>query len=145
MKYTIFFDESKCVDCGACAVACMDQNDSNVTAGDVPFRTTCTVEQGEHFSYRSLSCLHCENAPCIAACPTGCIKKDEATGFVLCDNVNCIGCRQCLDACPFAQPCFNGDGKKMTKCDGCVDRVKHGLKPACVKVCPFGALRLVAE
>ena len=50
MKYTIFFDESKCVDCGACAVACMDQNDTNVTAGELPFRTTFTVEEGEHFS-----------------------------------------------------------------------------------------------
>lgn len=60
-------------------------------------------------------------------------------------NTNCIGCHSCAMACPFAQPCFNGASGKMTKCDGCVDRVKHGLKPACVKVCPFGALQLLPE
>lgn len=149
MKYVFILDESKCVSCGACAVACMDQNDIDTRAGDTPFRAAFVDEQGPvenpSFTFLSVACMHCENAPCIAACPVGCLKKDEETGFTVYDNTHCIGCHSCAMACPFAQPCFNGGTGKMTKCDGCVERVKLGMKPACVKVCPFGALQLLPE
>lgn len=149
MKYVFLLDESKCVACGACAIACMDQNNIDVAGGDTPFRSTFVQEkaapEGTRFSFLSIACMHCENAPCITACPTGCLRKDEETGFTVYDNTNCIGCHSCAMACPFAQPSFNGEGGKMTKCDGCAERVKHGLKPACVKVCPFGALQLLPE
>ena len=149
MKYVFLLDESKCIACGACAVACMDQNDVEPQNGDTPFRSCFVDEEGEGkhpaFTFMSIACMHCENAPCIAACPTGCLRKDEETGFTVYDNTNCIGCHSCAMACPFAEPCFNGGTGKMTKCDGCVERVKHGMKPACVKVCPFGALQLVTE
>ena len=149
MKYVFVLDESKCVACGACAVACMDQNDIDVAAGDTPFRTVYMGEKGSmsapKFSFLSIACMHCADAPCITGCPSGCLKKDPDTGFTVYDNTNCIGCHSCAMACPFAQPSFNGEGGKMTKCDGCNQRVKHGLKPACVKVCPFGALQLMTE
>lgn len=149
MKYVFMLDEAKCIACGACAVACMDQNDIEPQNGDTPFRNCFVNEKGtgseSQFTFLSIACMHCENAPCIAACPTGCIRKDEETGFTVFDNTNCIGCHSCAMACPFAQPCFNGNTGKMTKCDGCLDRVKQGLKPACVKVCPFGALQMLPE
>lgn len=147
MSYVFLFDESKCISCGACAVACMDQNDIETRSGDTPFRSCFVNEVGEgtqaRFTFLSVACMHCENAPCVAACPTGCLSKDEETGFTLYDNTNCIGCHSCAMACPFSAPCFNGESGKMSKCDGCVERVRHGMKPACVKVCPFGALQLV--
>ncbi|MGI6326458.1 MAG: 4Fe-4S dicluster domain-containing protein [Saccharofermentanales bacterium] len=149
MKYVFVLDESKCVACSACAVACMDQNDIDPLAGDIPFRAAFVDEQGPvedpKFTFLSIACMHCENAPCMIACPTGCLKKDPETGFTVFDNTNCIGCHSCAMACPFAQPCFNDNSGKMTKCDGCVERVKRGMQPACVKVCPFGALSLVSE
>lgn len=149
MKYTIITDEAKCVGCAACAVACMDEKDFSVCGGDAPFRTAFVEEQGSadapRFSFRSISCMHCADAPCIAACPMGCLYQDEVTGFTLYDNAACIACRRCLEACPIAHPRFYGVGGKMTKCDGCAERVKAGMKPACVKVCPFGALQLRKE
>ena len=79
MKYVFVLDESKCVACGACAVACMDQNDIDVAAGDTPFRTVYMGEKGSmsapKFSFLSIACMHCADAPCITGCPTGCLKK----------------------------------------------------------------------
>ena len=148
MRKMFILDMEKCISCGACVVACMDQNDIEPRNGDSPFRQTVTVEEGRGKSatmtFLSLGCMHCENAPCIQACPAGCIRKDPDTNLTVYDNTNCIGCHSCAMACPFAAPCFNREGK-MVKCDGCIERVKAGLLPACVKVCPFQALRLVDE
>lgn len=147
-RLVIDFDAERCVACGACAVACMDQNDLMPCGTQDMFRKIATVEEGSGmqavFTYLSLSCMHCADAPCIAACPCGCLKKDAETGFTVYDNTNCIGCRSCSMACPFSAPTFGEDGK-MLKCDGCGIRVKQGLLPACVQVCPFDALSLGDE
>ena len=148
MKYLIDLDLRRCVACGACTVACMDQNDIEPQFGDRPLRRVTAVEEGEGsgsvFTYLSMACMHCSDAICIAACPVGCISRDEETGFVVYDNARCIGCRSCALACPFGAPTFDRSGK-MRKCDGCNDRVKAGLEPACVRVCPVSALKLTTE
>ena len=148
MSYIFLLDTKRCVGCGACAVACMNQNDFDPGSGAAPFRQCFSVEMGEgkddKISYMSLACMNCVDAPCIQGCPVGCLKKDPETGFTVCDNTNCIGCHSCAMACPFSAPCFNEEGK-MIKCDGCVERVRHGLQPACVRVCPYGALKLVEK
>lgn len=148
MRYNIQLDENLCIACGACSVACMDQNDIEPQWGDRMLRRCTVTETGSgmdvRMRYRSLSCVHCTNAPCIPACPQGCIRRDEETGFVVYDNHECIGCRACEAACPFSAPAFDRDGK-MRKCDGCYVRVKAGLLPACVKVCPMDALTLSAH
>ena len=77
-------------------------------------------------------------------CPCGCLGKDPDTGFTLYDTTNCIGCHSCAMACPYGVPTFGPDGK-MRKCDACMERQKAGLVPACVKVCPTGALMLLTE
>lgn len=145
MGKVIDLDIHKCSACGACAVACMDQNDFDVKPGSSPFRVVCDLEnEGGSYRYYSIACFHCDDAPCITACPCNCLKKDEETGFTVYDNMNCIGCHSCAMACPFGAPCYGGDGK-MIKCDGCVTRVKCGLEPACVRNCPTGALRILEE
>lgn len=148
MKYIFDIDLNRCVNCCACAVACMDQNDIFPERGDMPLRRCFTVEEGHgmdtKMTYMSISCMHCADAPCISACPVGCIRKDADTGFTIYDHTNCIGCHSCSLACPFAAPSFNGAGK-MVKCNGCAVRVKHGLEPACVSVCPFDAIKLYTE
>ncbi len=144
MKYRIIFDRAKCVACGACAVACMDQHDT-----DVPFRTVLTEEGASGdtplFAFLSVGCTHCDSAPCISACGAGCLYRDAETGLVLLNSTDCIGCGNCREACPIHHPRIDSASGKMTKCDGCNQRVKHGMKPACVKVCPFGALQLMTE
>lgn len=130
-------------------VACMDQNDIDVEHGEECYRRTYEPEfetkDGLSCGYFSMACMHCEDAPCIAACPSGCLKKDEETGFTIIDNTNCIGCKSCAMACPFGAPRYRRSDGKMVKCDGCNTRVKNGLKPACVLACPFGALNCVPE
>ena len=77
MKKYLFFDSAKCSACGACALACIDQNDVDVAGGQQPFRHTFTLEnkQGD-LSFHSVSCMHCADAPCVTGCPRGCLTKD---------------------------------------------------------------------
>lgn len=145
-RYALDLDVSKCISCGACAVACMDQNDIDLPKGQKPFRSVFDMEEMEHgkvtFSHLSLACMHCEDAPCINGCPCACLRKDPETQLTVFDTTNCIGCHSCAMACPYGVPGFGSDGK-MVKCDGCYVRVHQGLLPACVKACPTHALRLV--
>jgi len=123
----------------------MDENDINPSSPSEMYRKISIIEKGHgkdaKFSYLSVSCNHCENAPCISVCPQGCIYKDEQTGFIVYDNKKCIGCRSCYRVCQIDAPVFSSDGK-MEKCNGCNHRVINGLEPACVRVCPFDALSL---
>ncbi len=150
MKHIFVFDENKCSACSACMMGCLDQNDTDIEAGDLCFRQTFDTEVpladgSTYFAYLSTACMHCVDAPCIPACPVGCISKDPETGFTVYDNTNCIGCRSCAMACPFGAPRYRKSDGKMEKCDGCNERVKAGLKPACVRACSFGALDCVTE
>jgi anaerobic dimethyl sulfoxide reductase subunit B (iron-sulfur subunit) len=148
MKMILDLDTDLCVGCGACVVACMDQNDIDVEAALKPFRVVSTLELPQESRincvHLTMACMHCDDPPCIKACPCACIKKDAETGFTVFDTAGCIGCRNCAMACPFGAPGFEEEGK-MLKCDGCVDRVRQGLKPACVRICPFDALNLYSE
>ena len=75
MKKFLFFDSEKCSACGACALACMDQNDIDIPAGEQPFRNTFTLEEETGaLHFYSVSCMHCEDAPCVMGCPCGSIK-----------------------------------------------------------------------
>lgn len=144
MRMIFDLDMDKCVACGACAVACMDQNDIWPDRGDKPYRRIGTLEQkGAELKYLSLACMHCDDAQCISACPVRCLKKDE-NGLTVYDSSACIGCHSCAMACPHGAPSYGADGK-ISKCTGCAVRVENGLEPACVRVCPTRALLLVPE
>ncbi len=150
MKYVFTFNESRCSACGACRMGCMDQHDADPAAGEIGYRRTYDEELemadgSVSFVYLSTTCMHCQDAPCIDACPVGCLKKDGETGFTVYDNTNCIGCKSCALACPFGAPHFRRSDGKMVKCDGCNTRVKNGLKPACVLACSFEAIDCVPE
>lgn len=146
-RYAIDLDMMKCVSCSACVIACMDQNDVDVTTGQKAFRNVFDMESGSagqetRFSHLSLACMHCTDAPCITACPSACLRKDPETNLTVYDTTNCIGCHSCAMACPFGVPSFAANGK-MIKCDGCYVRVQCGMLPACVRACPTNALQLV--
>ena len=133
-------DLERCVGCYSCVVACMDQNDVDPVAAGYMWRDVSTLAAKGNIQYASLACMHCEDAPCVVACPTGAIFVDGETSFVDTDNSKCIGCHSCVMACPFGAPKYDADGK-MEKCNGCSIRVENGLIPACVRICPTKALK----
>ena len=147
MNHAFYLDLDRCTGCMACAVACMDQNDLDVSApdgGSIAWRRVFQIENGTspeaRLRYVSLACMHCADAPCIVACPTGALARDSATQAVKVNAELCIGCHSCSIACPFGVPRFGKDGV-MQKCDLCSARLEAGLEPACVRVCPTKALR----
>jgi anaerobic dimethyl sulfoxide reductase subunit B (iron-sulfur subunit) len=143
-RHAFYLDVGRCTGCFACTVACMDQNDLEVGPEPAAWRQVFAVETGSypdaHLRYVSLACMHCEDGPCLDACPTGALRRDPATQVVRVEQDLCIGCHSCSIACAFGVPRFGADGK-MQKCDLCSERLKNGLEPACVRVCPTQALR----
>ena len=79
-------------------------------------------------------CRLCRRAPCVAACPTGALRKDERTGAVLLEAEECIGCSACVDACPFGMAALHPESGLALICDLC------GGDPACVRRCATGAI-----
>jgi anaerobic dimethyl sulfoxide reductase subunit B (iron-sulfur subunit) len=134
-------DISRCSGCMACTVACFDQND--LPGNQAAFRHVSKIESGKYpdssIAYFSLSCMHCGDAPCVAVCPSGALKKEDNNGIVLVNRELCIGCHACAVICPFGAPQFP-EGKTMAKCDACISRVNQGMEPACVRTCTTKAL-----
>ncbi|HSC71958.1 MAG TPA: 4Fe-4S dicluster domain-containing protein [Candidatus Methylomirabilis sp.] len=131
------FDINKCTGCHACEVACATWN----RTGAISWRTIVKIESGTYpqVSVRNLSmpCLHCDQAPCLHACPVRAISKGP-DGIVTVDQATCIGCMFCFWACPFGVPKLGVDGK-MSKCTYCGDRPPQ-LPRACEEVCPTKAI-----
>ncbi len=138
-RYGMTVDEKLCVTCNACVLACKSEN--GVPDGEA----RCWTAQEERGVFplltvetRSERCNHCENAPCVAACPTRASYYADG-GIVLVDPDKCVGCKVCTIACPYEVRYLHPDGY-IDKCTFCVHRVREGKDPACVTVCPTGAL-----
>jgi len=128
-------DTLKCVGCGDCVVACQTEN--NVPIGYC--RDWVTEAVGGTYpqlelELRSERCNHCADAPCVRCCPTGASQIAEG-GIVIVDKEDCIGCGACIESCPYDARYTHPEGH-VDKCTFCLHRVKDGLKPACVSVCP---------
>ena len=151
-------DESKCIGCKACQVACMEWNDlrgeigSNVGVYDNPAdldASTWTlmrfaeVEDNQNnlsWLIRKDGCMHCADPGCLKACPAPGAIVQYSNGIVDFNQENCIGCGNCITGCPFDIPRISKKDNKAYKCTLCSDRVSVGLEPACVKTCPTGAI-----
>ena len=141
MNIHFTFHPERCVGCGACVMACINQNGID-TATQQPYRLLKRNEYGDDASLNITwfvhGCMHCKEHPCAAACPKGCFTVDRETGLVHLDNAGCIGCRKCEKACPFEA--IQRFGKRAEKCNGCAERVRFGQLPLCVQACPRQAL-----
>ena len=140
MQYGFLMDHRRCIGCHACTVACKSEND--VPVGD--FRTWVKyTEKGvfpeikRHFSV--LRCNHCTDAPCVTICPVNALDK-RVDGIVDLDRDACIGCRACMQACPYDALYLNEDSGSVEKCHFCAHRVEQDREPACVVVCPTEAI-----
>lgn len=134
------FDPNKCTGCQACEVACAIENELHGTS----WREVVTLNEARHpgvpVIHLSMACNHCADAPCAAACPALAYTRDPLSGRVDLDPDHCIGCRYCSWACPYDAPKFDTTEGVMTKCTFCGHRQDQGLAPACVDLCPTGAL-----
>src|SRR5439155_1003718 len=86
-----------------------------------------------------LRCNHCDSAPCVTICPTVALYR-RADGIVDFDGGRCIGCKSCMQACPYDALYIDPDTGTAAKCNYCAHRVEVGLEPACVIVCPEQAI-----
>ncbi len=187
VKYVMVIDQRRCIGCHTCAVACKSENNlpngadqylvSVVTEGadyiDVPvgdkMNDTCTMDtymrQGDNalrMDYLTLSCQHCKDAPCVKVCPMGATTQKE-NGIVDQNTNFCIGCTECIKACPYegkmritmgyttefsvhftsgSQDIYPTRPLTVKKCTFCSHRIdntelpERDRKPFCVDHCP---------
>lgn len=161
--YGIVFDIEKCIGCGKCVKSCKSEN--NVPGEPFYFRTWVeqyTVKNDGGVDIRSPNggmdgfeqqgaeseifksffvpkmCNHCSKSPCTQVCPVG-ATFESPEGVVLIDEKYCIGCRYCVQACPYGCRFIHPDKKVADKCTLCYHRLKKGLEPVCMEVCPTSA------
>ena len=172
--YGMGVEVGKCIGCNRCVEACKLEN--NVPDEPFFFRTWVeryTIRKDRTVVVETIStrkekpketvdradilrtffipklCNHCANPPCVQVCPVGATFSTE-DGAVLVDKERCIGCRYCIQACPYGARYLHPKTKTADKCTFCYHRVVKGLLPACVEVCPtqariFGDLKSKAS
>ena len=136
-------DSDSCIGCHACTIACKSEH-------DVPLGVNRTwvkyIETGSfpnasrHFSV--MRCNQCEDAPCMTICPTNALFRAD-NGVVDFQDDDCIGCKSCMNACPYDALYINPETNTANKCNFCNHRIEMDLAPSCVVVCPTEAIKVV--
>ncbi|MGM0556476.1 MAG: 4Fe-4S dicluster domain-containing protein [Myxococcota bacterium] len=139
-NYGFVINNRNCIGCHACSTACKSENEVPLGV----YRTWVKyTEVGEHpesrRQFQVTRCNHCENPPCVRICPvTAMYQRDD--GIVEFDPEACIGCKACLQACPYDAIHIDPQSGTAAKCHYCAHRVEVGLEPSCVVVCPTHAI-----
>ena len=161
MKHELIklIDLSRCTACRGCQVACKQWNEqpakptsntgSYQNPPDLQWNPRTFIRFQEHVDthgklrwlFRKEGCMHCTDAACVKVCPSGALYHTEF-GSVSMYEDKCIGCKECIVACPFGVPKNNKETNKISKCDLCYTRLQANQPPACVLSCPTGALTI---
>ena len=139
-RYGMLIDTSKCVGCFTCRTACQRQNGLLDDESFIRFETR-EVGKFPHVTFETvpLQCMHCDDAPCAAVCPTGAARMGT-DGIVQVDQGRCIGCLYCMAACPYQVRVRNSETGSVDKCRFCtVSAAVDGTAMCtCVEACPTG-------
>ncbi len=145
-RYGLVFDLERCNGCQTCTIACKAENHIehgswmrvemkdgqrlDTPVGKFPYLT---------MDYLPSTCMHCQDPPCLKACPVDAISRQD-NGVVILDSDKCNGCQACLTACPYNSILWIEADKVATKCHLCTPRIKQGLEPFCVQCCETKAI-----
>ncbi len=162
VRYGMGIQIDKCIGCGRCVEACKEENQvppepfyfrtwverylirkSGVTVSSIdiriaPYHEVPVTGDVQRSFFVPKLCNQCDSPPCVQVCPVGATFRTPE-GVVLVDEKRCIGCRYCIQACPYGARYLHPVRKTADKCTFCYHRVKNGLLPACVEVCPTQA------
>jgi Fe-S-cluster-containing hydrogenase component 2 len=127
----ILVREEVCSGCRACEIACVVHHEDRFGTSTARIRVTKVEALGIDHPH---VCRLCQNPPCAAACPNQALYQDAALGTVLLRPDDCIGCGECVDACPFGMVSLHPESGLASICDLC------GGEPACVVRCATGAI-----
>ncbi|HZH97754.1 MAG TPA: 4Fe-4S dicluster domain-containing protein [Fimbriimonadaceae bacterium] len=136
MEKHFYIDPSRCIGCQACVQACAECD----THAGVSMIHLVEIKRGDTVQTTPVVCMHCEEPACAAVCPADAIKRTPDGVVQSSLKPRCIGCTNCVFACPFGVPKYDVKADQMMKCDMCYDRTSIGKKPMCATVCPSGAL-----
>ncbi|MHA7131498.1 4Fe-4S dicluster domain-containing protein [Algoriphagus namhaensis] len=131
-----FVDMQRCIGCHACEMACAECE----TNGQESMIHIHYVERAASVQTTVQVCMHCEDPVCANVCPADAITKDDFGVVHTANTSRCIGCSNCVLACPFGVPKKEEKAELMMKCNMCYDRTSAGKKPMCATVCPSQAL-----
>lgn len=147
MEKVIDIDLDKCLGCHTCQIGCAIEHSKSqdlfgaIQENPLPkYRMSVESLEGSNIPWQ---CRHCDDAPCETVCPTNAIGKKHDEAPIVINNNKCIGCKMCVQVCPFGVLKRNKADKMVIKCDFCIERLEDGKEPACVKGCPTNALKLI--
>ncbi|HUL45027.1 MAG TPA: 4Fe-4S dicluster domain-containing protein [Bacteroidota bacterium] len=138
----MLIDLTVCIGCNSCQEACKKENGLAEGEEKTLSATAYTALEEYDGTYVRRMCQHCVTPTCASVCPVGAFTKTPE-GPVLYDESKCIGCRYCMQACPFQVPRYEWGSinPRIQKCKFCASRIKQGLQPACAEACPTGATK----
>jgi len=139
-NFGFVIDNRKCIGCHACTVACKAEHDDPIGVNKTWVKY---IEKGEfpntNRNFSVMRCNHCDDSPCTDVCPVTALWERE-DGIVDFDPERCIGCKACMQGCPYDALYIDPDTDTAAKCNYCSHRVDTGREPACVTVCPEDAI-----
>ena len=135
----MLLDLDRCVGCHSCSVSCKTEHE--VPLGGFRMRVRYMERpSAATLAFAPLMCMHCEDAPCIKACPNDALVKME-DGRVIVREKKCDLDEECISACPYGAIFINEEKEVAEKCDFCYHRTEVGLEPSCAATCPSQAIQ----